>query len=957
MSQQGLRQASIRAVTGSAETYEGDWHRLFDLADIPAGPFNGRMLAWINIKLSAAYTNLAEAQQSLADANAAFNFASMGTFDASTFDYIVTDDSELAAVIALGSATLSGKRVGVMAGTYTTPDFNGLTPASTCEIVGVGTPRFERAIIRASGNLSFDGIKFTTAQWDTANGPCIRLGLEIGDVTLRNCQLRGNWEGDIDFAFDPTDLSATTANGFFVDNRYTQFAALWPTVDGSGTITALVASRRNVDLADGNYAVIFDGSAGGASGTGASADFDVVSGVITSINNLVGGSGYVQSGVGRICSWTGQEKAGEYFKYGIQAYNPGGDGGPPNITGQLTIEDCTFSLLGEGVKIGAWMASTGRMQIRRNTFDLIYQDSVSFAIGLAPPENIDVSFNFRTRPIFSPGDPGDPHADVVQVFADDDVTIPSPEITEGLIPIDIYGNVGIIGAARGQFQGVMLTDIPAGDPDTAFTAGALGLGVTANFFLMRGHGNGVSCSGSRWLPFAANTIVAWDTAESGNTIVISSDASVYPGTIVANNISEGYAGASDPDSDFLTWPNVTVDRDGSPLSYATVFDDPDSLPATVAAAQTAYTPLVAYEGKGAVGLVDFAAQTIDLSQMPTMTWFPVETGATVDTVYTSAASRILGGTASVTITPGTGTEWRVADNEAMDSNPTSWSSSVATGDYRGKFLQLRRTSSASGSTTVYATADLNGTEASFSITTASLASFSEVNNDSAAYSVRTAPTLESSLTRFILVFRYRGPTTPTSNIRILGGGTPAQFQIYNPSATTLRGQLGSSTIWQYRADTTPDDEWHTHFIKGDVHLGDTDLSAQQWWLDGTLLGKVDPSAFASGSTFTTANIFSGAGLGIFAEGDGASVVNGGDMAFVWMHWGDNTLTMPDFSDAGVRDGFTADNINLTNGSGALGYQPKIFLTGDAAAWNAGLSNGGSLGGTFTKGAGTYIAST
>lgn len=84
MSQAGYRQASIRAVTGSSETYEGDWHRLFDLAAIPAGPFEGRMLRWINIKLSAAYTSLPEAQQALATANGAFNFAAMGTFDAST---------------------------------------------------------------------------------------------------------------------------------------------------------------------------------------------------------------------------------------------------------------------------------------------------------------------------------------------------------------------------------------------------------------------------------------------------------------------------------------------------------------------------------------------------------------------------------------------------------------------------------------------------------------------------------------------------------------------------------------------------------------------------------------------------------------------------------------------------------------------------------------------------------
>lgn len=82
MSQQGLRQASVRAVTLTANPYEGDWHALFDLAAIPQGPFNGRLLSWINIKLQKSFTSLPEAQQALAEANGAVNFSSMGTFDA-----------------------------------------------------------------------------------------------------------------------------------------------------------------------------------------------------------------------------------------------------------------------------------------------------------------------------------------------------------------------------------------------------------------------------------------------------------------------------------------------------------------------------------------------------------------------------------------------------------------------------------------------------------------------------------------------------------------------------------------------------------------------------------------------------------------------------------------------------------------------------------------------------------
>lgn len=84
MTQQADRQASVRAVTGTALTNEGDWMALFDAASIPPGPFDGRFLAWLNLKLSAAYGEINGAMQALAAANNAFNFSSLGTFNAST---------------------------------------------------------------------------------------------------------------------------------------------------------------------------------------------------------------------------------------------------------------------------------------------------------------------------------------------------------------------------------------------------------------------------------------------------------------------------------------------------------------------------------------------------------------------------------------------------------------------------------------------------------------------------------------------------------------------------------------------------------------------------------------------------------------------------------------------------------------------------------------------------------
>ena len=80
---QGDRQNSIRAVTGTTFDIDGDWMALFDKGGIPDGTYNGRLLAWINQKLSASYTEVNGAMAALATANGACNFSSMGVFDAS----------------------------------------------------------------------------------------------------------------------------------------------------------------------------------------------------------------------------------------------------------------------------------------------------------------------------------------------------------------------------------------------------------------------------------------------------------------------------------------------------------------------------------------------------------------------------------------------------------------------------------------------------------------------------------------------------------------------------------------------------------------------------------------------------------------------------------------------------------------------------------------------------------
>lgn len=81
MSNQQKRQQSVRGVTGTAYTYEEDWHALFDAHLIADGTFNDRMRAWINAKLASNYATLPDAMQAYAEYKSATSWSELGTFN------------------------------------------------------------------------------------------------------------------------------------------------------------------------------------------------------------------------------------------------------------------------------------------------------------------------------------------------------------------------------------------------------------------------------------------------------------------------------------------------------------------------------------------------------------------------------------------------------------------------------------------------------------------------------------------------------------------------------------------------------------------------------------------------------------------------------------------------------------------------------------------------------------
>ena len=82
---QGLRQESVRAVTGTTLDYNGDWMALFIAAGISqTRGFNGGLLEWINLKLGTSYTSLPTAMNAFAINQGVTSWDSIGTFDAAT---------------------------------------------------------------------------------------------------------------------------------------------------------------------------------------------------------------------------------------------------------------------------------------------------------------------------------------------------------------------------------------------------------------------------------------------------------------------------------------------------------------------------------------------------------------------------------------------------------------------------------------------------------------------------------------------------------------------------------------------------------------------------------------------------------------------------------------------------------------------------------------------------------
>jgi hypothetical protein len=943
MTQQGDRQASVRAVTGTALSYEGDWHALFDAAGLAAGPFDGRMLAWINQKLSASYGSLPQAQQALAVANGAANFATMGSFDASGgthFDYIITNDADWATVLALGSATLSGKTVGVMPGTYTAKTISGLSPANTITFKAVsGLPRIEQPRLLGSSKITFDGLEFVSSYWaaDASNShPAFGFGdgattTTVDQITFRNCGFRGNYRGNPDFVFDPTSAGELI---------YPEYAAVEPTViNADGTLPTGVGSCSIRQpyvgdlLPDGDYAMVFSTDSG--SGTGSAGTFHVSGGNITSAQITAAGAGWSTAhALNSVISWSGQHPFTQYLPFGLQRLGGG------TTVGSFTVTGCRFYLCQSAVKV-APNAAPSVATIIGNTADCIYVDNWSFIASstATTPAKIVLGFNVSTRPFCGQHDPGNPHADFLQF------TLGAAATAD--LEVDIYGNILATGNARGCVEGLLCRNASG-------TVGLTGR-VCGNLILNRYMTNGMDADNCSALLMYRNTVLRWNPTDAINVGSVAMSLGGSGGTsslshhaLAGKNLTETISTSSSL-GDLSTYPNTTVAFSNAWTNYNAVLANPSAGSTAVAELVANWAPQAGYAGQGAIGggYVDFVGQTIDRTKEPTVAQFTGQTGIAVgSTNVTSEWSRILGGPDTIPISIAGG-EYRTAD-DASGTNATAWGASSGTVAH-GKWVQVRQNASAAGSTTTTATVTLNGYNWAFQVTTASAASFTLINNSATAWSKVTSPSSDTNVAKVLIGMQFKMATASVTNM-ILFGDALSKFILQWTSASALRLTLHGGTSYRASAAVTADTNLHTLLWSIDLTQA-TGAASSLAYLDGNSVGLTVSNYTASTLLAMASDM---AVLGLFAKGDGTTPINGA-LGFLWIDWGTSGYTLPDLTSSTVRNKFTADNINLTDGSGVTGSKPKLFYPGNSnlSSWNGTLANAGSATASLVKQAGTY----
>lgn len=352
-----------------------------------------------------------------------------------------------------------------------------------------------------------------------------------------------------------------------------------------------------------------------------------------------------------------------------------------------------------------------------------------------------------------------------------------------------------------------------------------------------------------------------------------------------------------------------------------------------------------------IGVYDYDAGELT-DPTATRVFVPLQhiTGAAITGYSTTGFMPVIGGGTGITGTLESGVEWRKAD-DISGTNATAWASGPVAID-EGEWIDLRKLNPVTRNTSTAFGLTLNGYSYSKIITTAPLGSFTRVgngwvNSTTAAWSLVT-PDVASAPTQKKLIVALGSKLNAVTSFRMLvGQGIAGNAFKIQSVATGPRFQIIGSGAVQLTGVNSADTASHIDVISIDLTQA-TGAAGAKWYRDRAAFDLTVNSWGGSSLTFDPATIL--ASLGVFAEGDGGNLLNGA-IEFLWMDWGGAGYSIPDFSDNANFNKFNPDDIGA-DGSGITGSQPKIYFTGTAAEWNAGLANKGSEAVSLVKQSGT-----
>lgn len=790
----------------------------------------------------------------------------------------------------------------------------------------------------------------------------------------------GNYRGDHTHEYDPTGVYVSAG---VTENRYPESANIKTTLSGTSIATLTIAEdnpgggaeihiHRYVGdncpaawldgvtgmIADGEWPLMLHPDAA-ATGTGFEGYFTTANGRIVSTRLVNGGTGYNVS-TKIIQWWIWWDKKRTFVSWlpsaCVRSY-----GGSGFINGIIRYTGVTFANSYTGIRLTP-VNSSGEMYVHDCLFDRLYSDGMIVSNTNATRSKLTSVIGNVFKENWAIGsDPCDPHADHFQPFQSGAFTRP--------INIVFAGNILLPGRTRGGGpSGILVTDLIAG------AAGISGYFV-ANYILTRQQGNVAAFEQTGDLMFSNNLVLRYDVSETGyNSLAgLVALANAVASVTAKNNVVEGIGVTGGSAKADLTG-NTVVGHNGVTIPYASVVASPLSRPLTRATIRTAFATIGAYTGMGpeAGGVFNWTTLAVNYDAIPAAMIFESKIGQDPAAAGFTPWTRMFGGlaTGDVSIT-GTGMSFQLADDDlgtGATAQLTNFTGVKRTGS-TDKWIRLKCDAMTTGLTNRTATLTVDGTAMTWSITSASLLSYTKVDNQSAAYSDIIIPSQSGLLVDRMLIAAYMDIDAMVSTSRLLTGTHATlngQSFLLNFSATLATAQLGSSgAVARRRLTATPTLDTDQLWVWL-LDLTKTDNNRMLWMVNDTL-PAVDNIINGVHASVNIDNTMA-TPYRLFASVSAAQIMDIKPSMF-YLDWGRSVdgYTLPDVSTLAARqtlfNSFQRDLIGAT-GNGPSGSQPKLCFYGAAGAsdgstadtWNAtgGLTNRGSLSTAAIKTAGTYV---